>query len=86
MYSNPTAPTAQAAPRLIVGAAEIGAFLGLSERQVMHLIETGRLPVIRLGRRLAARPGSLDRWLEREEERAASSGGICCVERRAGSG
>ena len=32
--------------------------------------------VYRLGRRLAARPGSLDRWLEREEERAASSGDL----------
>ena len=59
-------------PRLIVGAAEIGAFLGLTERQVLHLIETGQLPVVRLGRRLAARPATLDRWLD-ERERAATS-------------
>ncbi len=59
-------------PRLIVGAAAIGAFLGLTERQVLHLIETGRLPVVRLGRRVAARPTTLERWID-ERERAAAN-------------
>jgi hypothetical protein len=39
----------------------------------MHLVETGRLPVIRLGRRIAARPFTLDRWLDEQERVAASS-------------
>ena len=63
--------THKAPPRLIVGATEIGAFLGLTERQVLHMVEQGRLPVLRLGRRIAARPFTLDRWLD-ERERAAA--------------
>ena len=44
---------------VVWGAEQIGAFLGLSERQVYHLAATGILPIGKLGNRLFAMRQSL---------------------------
>lgn len=55
-------------PLLLTGAKAIGNFLGLTERQVLHRVETGDLsPVFRLGKTLCARPETLRQWIERQE-------------------
>jgi excisionase family DNA binding protein len=45
---------------LIAGAAAAADFTGLSVRQIYHLVEENRLPVVRLGRRLYFRRFELD--------------------------
>jgi hypothetical protein len=48
---------------VVWGADGIGAFLGLSERQVYHLAATGTLPIGKLGNRLFALRQSLIDYL-----------------------
>ncbi|KAA0122080.1 DNA-binding protein [Methylobacterium sp. P1-11] len=50
---------------LLVGARELGAFLGLSPRSVYFLVAKGRIaPVFRLGgRRMYAERNALQAWL-----------------------
>lgn len=45
---------------LLNGAAEIGAFIGKSERAIYHLIYGGQIPVFRKGRRIFARKSELE--------------------------
>ena len=49
--------------RLLYGAAEIGRDLGLSERQVRHLLERGLLPSFKVGGRVACRREDVEVWL-----------------------
>jgi hypothetical protein len=44
---------------LIVGAKPIAEELGMTERQVFYMAETGQLPVFKIGRKLAARRSTL---------------------------
>ena len=45
---------------LLQGAKGAAAYSGLSQRAVYHLIESGKLPVIRKGRRLYFRKTELE--------------------------
>ena len=53
---------------LLYGCKGIGSYLGLTENEVWTLCNKGDLPHFRIGRRLCARPATLDRWLESLEE------------------
>jgi predicted transcriptional regulator len=55
---------------LIVGARPIAAELGLTERQVFYMAETGQLPVFKIGRKLAAKRSTLRQHIA-ELERSA---------------
>ena len=46
---------------LLHGAKGAAAYSGLSQRTVYHLIETGKLPVVRKGRRLYFRKSELEK-------------------------
>jgi hypothetical protein len=46
---------------LLHGAAEIAAFLGLTERQAFHQIEQGNIPTTRMGRLIVASKSALRR-------------------------
>lgn len=46
---------------LIAGAADAASYTGLSRRVIYRLTEQGRLPAIRMGRRLYYRKSELDR-------------------------
>lgn len=46
---------------LMVGADSAASYTGLSRRTVYRLVDEGRLPVIRKGRRLYFRRSELDR-------------------------
>jgi excisionase family DNA binding protein len=48
---------------LLHGIRGIAEHTGLPERRVLYLVETGRIPVFRLGRRVHARRSELDRAL-----------------------
>ena len=48
---------------LILGARAIGAYLGLSERQVKHAVSIGALPVFRIGRLIRTSKPALDAWI-----------------------
>jgi len=52
---------------LLQGADQIGAFLGASRRQVYHLVNSGHLPVFRMGTKLCARKSRLLSWIEDQE-------------------
>jgi excisionase family DNA binding protein len=56
---------------LLYGAKCIAEFLGVTPRVVYHLIEDRRIPFIKIGRTVAARPASLLRALEEMESAAA---------------
>ena len=45
---------------LIDGAAKAATYTGLTQRAIYHLVEAGRLPVIRKGRRLYFRKSELE--------------------------
>lgn len=45
---------------LISGAADAAAYCGISRRTVYNLVENGRLPVIRKGRKLFFRKSELE--------------------------
>lgn len=66
--------TSNEAP-LLMGADAIGAFLGLSERQVRHLIAKNSLPTFKLRKSalVCARPATLRAWLAEQEAAALSS-------------
>lgn len=55
---------------LLDGANAIGQFLGLTNRQVYHAVESGKLPVVRLGTKIMARRSTLLKWFEAQEARA----------------
>lgn len=46
---------------LLPGVKAMAEYAGESERSMYHLIQTGRVPVIRKGRRIFARKSELDR-------------------------
>jgi excisionase family DNA binding protein len=55
---------------LLDGASAIGNFLNLTNRQVFHAVERGRLPVVRLGTKILARRSTLLKWFEAQEQMA----------------
>ncbi len=58
---------------LLVGAEQIGAFLGFTVRQTYHLVRRRELPVFKQNGRLCARRAALlDRLQELEREAAAA--------------
>lgn len=46
---------------LLPGAKAAAAFLGMTTRAVYHMVEAGRLPVVRKGRRYYFRRSELER-------------------------
>ena len=46
---------------LLEGAAQIGRYIGKTERATFHLIYNQQIPVIRKGRRIFARKSELER-------------------------
>lgn len=46
---------------LLAGAEAAADYIGVKPRAVYHLVETNRLPVIRLGKRLYFRKSELER-------------------------
>jgi len=53
---------------LLRGARAAATFTGLSERAIYHLVETGRLPVIRKGRSLFFRRSALEEAFAGDKE------------------
>lgn len=47
------------------GAAQIGAFLGVSTRRAYYLLESGQLPAAQLGARWVARRSTLTEHIDR---------------------
>jgi hypothetical protein len=60
-------------PTLLWGAAAIAQFLNTTEHAVYHLVEDKRIPVLHVGKRIAARPQTLLAWIA-EQERLAMQG------------
>lgn len=52
---------------LMVGAESAASYTGLSRRTVYRLVDEGRLPVVRKGRRLYFRRSELDRTFSAKE-------------------
>ncbi len=58
---------------LLMGAAAIAAFMGITRRQAYRLVYDTDLPTFRLGGTVAARKTSLTAWLARQEQGAAAA-------------
>ena len=56
---------------LLRGADRIAAYLGTNRRQIYHLVQTGRLPVFRMGAKLCARKSRLLAWIEQQEAKSS---------------
>lgn len=56
---------------MLQGAAAIGSFMGLGERQVYH--QRNRLPVFKIGALLCARKSTLMRWIAEQEAKATGA-------------
>jgi hypothetical protein len=59
---------------LLYGALPISRHLGLTERQVRHLHETGRMPSFKVGHIVCARRSTLNTWLAEQEAKARGGG------------
>jgi excisionase family DNA binding protein len=46
---------------LLAGAEAAGAYVGIGQRAIYHMVEAGQLPVIRKGRRLYFRKTELEK-------------------------
>lgn len=55
---------------MLTGAAEIGAYIGVTERRAQYLLEGGVLPAFREGRIYRMRKSTYLRHVERLEARA----------------
>jgi hypothetical protein len=64
--SKPVMPLAE---DLMIGAEPIAAWLGVSARQLFYMHETKKLPLFKIGGRLAGRKSKLMQFIE-ELERA----------------
>ena len=60
---------------LLYGVPAIAIFLGLGNRQVYHLKETGALPTFTLGEtgKICARRSTLNQWLADQEAKARTA-------------
>lgn len=68
--------TAESLPDLLNGYDEIGAHLGMTERQAEHLRENDpTFPTFKLGRKVCALRSKVDRWLADKAARASVEGG-----------
>ena len=56
---------------LLYGADAIGAYLGLTARQVRHRCYNGEMPHFKIGGNVCARKSTLDRWLAELEHSQA---------------
>lgn len=56
---------------LLIGAKAVADALGITRRQVFHMIEKKMIPTFRLGSSVAARRSTLSKWLEEHEKAAA---------------
>ena len=72
---SPTTPEVRpVAGDLLQGADAIAGFLGLTRRQTYHAVNTGRLPVFRMGgTQIFARKSTLLAWIKDQEERSGGT-------------
>ena len=68
MENQNEAPT----PRLLLRVPEVAKALGLGRTKVYELIETGELPVIRLGRAVRVSVTALQKWVEGRDKQNLS--------------
>jgi excisionase family DNA binding protein len=59
----PAADTSPGEPRLAFGVQEVADALGVSRELVKHMIRTGQLPSVKLGRRRLISRTALERFL-----------------------
>ncbi|KAB0570593.1 DNA-binding protein [Brucella pituitosa] len=59
---------------LLYGAVPIANFLGITEKQARHRIETGHIPTFRIGGTICSRRTSLRAWLADMEAKARTAG------------
>lgn len=57
--------------RLTLTVPEVAARLGIGRNQAYELARAGRIPVIRLGKRMLVPVAALERWLEEQVQRGS---------------
>lgn len=56
--------------RVLIGAAQIAAYLGISRGRVYALVANKGLPVYRIYTTICARAATIDAWIQRQEDEA----------------
>lgn len=69
-----TDATGAAAPDLLYGLEAIGAHVGLTARQVEHLVGKGEIPTFKMGRTVCARRSTLASHFAAQEAAAREIG------------
>lgn len=59
--------------RLLVGAREAAQLLGIGRDTAYALIREGRLPAVRIGRRILVPRAALQRWIDEETSRGRAA-------------
>lgn len=60
----------EGSPDLLYGLEAIGGHIGLTDRQVEHLVAKGELPTFKMGRTICARRSTLARHFAEQEAKA----------------
>ncbi len=63
-------------PGMIIGARAIAASLGMTQRQIYHLIDRGLLPTTKIGSRPASTHKLLAEWICSQEAQARANCGV----------
>lgn len=69
MEVSPAIPAAPPAQALLLNLFDASPVIGLTVWQLRGLIASGKLPVVKVGRKLYVRRAALLRWAERAEGR-----------------
>ncbi len=74
MTVSPRPTPADPSDDLLVGADEIGKFLGANTRRAFYLLETRQVPSFKIGRLWHARRSTLTKFFEEQEQQTLSAG------------
>ena len=58
---------------MIFTIPEVAAYLKLSKSKVYHLVQTGQIPHIRIGKNVRVKEGDLNKWIEKQSWDASNS-------------
>ncbi len=71
----------QSLPPLSIGTRDCARLVGISERRLLQLVAAGRIPHVRIDRRIVFRLASVDAWLAAQER-----GGVAFLSRVSSAG
>lgn len=53
--------------------AQLATYIGRTPKAIYHLVAEGKIPVMRLGRKVQFDKEKIDRWMDRHSQRASAT-------------